>query len=288
MLRITHCTRYRYALPAAESHNVVRLMPLSDEDQQCIWFQLRVVPTTRIRDYEGPGGREHYFLVREPHTLLEITAESLVRTCRENPFMDLNLVLDDWSFYRTEAVRQGYAEFLAPTRLVPIIPEVHAIAAAARVDAGPSAASFARSLTSYLFEWLTYEQGVTSSRTGLEEFMRERRGVCQDYAHLMLAVCRSRGIPARYVSGYVYSGAGEDSLVGEQTSHAWVECLLPGEVWRGFDPTNALLADDHYVKAHVGRDYDDIVPLRGTYRGASNHSIEVEVRVEAESAPVLT
>ena len=153
----------------------------------------------------------------------------------------------------------------------------------ARRKAGASAAAFLITLTGLLGRLLTYEAGVTDVHTKLEQFLNDRRGVCQDFAHLMLAVCRSRNIPARYVSGYVYRGSDEPTTHAEQATHAWVECLLPDGRWRGFDPTNNLLANDHYVKAHIGRDYTDVVPTRGVYRGSAKHELQVEVRIQAES-----
>ncbi|HLV81017.1 MAG TPA: transglutaminase family protein [Chthonomonadaceae bacterium] len=285
LLRIIHRTRSVYARPVTESHHQVRLMPLTDEDQSCLQFHLTTQPLARVRSFSTPSGNTHHFNIRSPHRQLEITAESLVETRRDNPFEGLNLVTDDWSFY-AEDVFQDYAEFLAPTRLVPAHPESARIARVARRKAGASVASFAITLTRLLSHLLTYAPGATSTHTRLDEFLQNRRGVCQDFAHLMLAVCRSQRIPCRYVSGYVYSPPAEAPTHAEQATHAWVECLLPGGVWRGFDPTNDLLANARYVKAHWGRDYADAAPTCGVYRGAADQRLQVEVKVEAVPHPV--
>ena len=145
-----------------------------------------------------------------------------------------------------------------------------------------------------------YTPGVTTVDTPLQDVVAGRAGVCQDFTHLMLAVCRRQGIPSRYVSGYLFTGeqAASDQtqrlsqgsvagrarsgLAGGDATHAWVECLLPNERWYGFDPTNNLLANDSYITVHHGRDYDDVTPLRGVYKGASEAVLEVSVRVIEE------
>ncbi len=124
-----------------------------------------------------------------------------------------------------------------------------------------------------------YAAGTTSVSTHLEEAFQLRRGVCQDFTHVMLGLCRSVGIPARYASGYLYNGP-RDTLVGAQASHAWCEVYLPEIGWIGFDPTNNNLADERYVKIAVGRDYEDVAPVGGSYRGTASCRMDVEVLVE--------
>jgi len=281
LLHVYHRTLYRYPTPATESHNELRLMPWNDDAQTRLDFRLTVRPSAPVFSYRLPGGTVHHFNVREPHTELEIVAEARVETRRTNPFESLNLLDDDWEFYRRFSVQQDFAEFLAPTRLVPLHAEAERIAQVARRKAGASAASFLITLTRLLNRVLTYEPGATHVHTTLDEFLANRRGVCQDFAHLMLSVCRSQGIPARYVSGYLHLALGQTATHLDSGTHAWVECLLPSGVWRGFDPTNSLLANEYYVKAHLGRDYADAAPTRGVYRGPAEHTMEAEVRVEA-------
>ena len=145
-----------------------------------------------------------------------------------------------------------------------------------------------------------YTPGATTVDTPLPDMVAARAGVCQDFTHLMLAVCRRQGIPSRYVSGYLFTGeqAASDQtqrlsqeaagsrersgLAGGDATHAWVECLLPNGRWYGFDPTNNLLANDSYITVHHGRDYDDVTPLRGVYKGATETTLEVSVRVIEE------
>ncbi len=309
-LRIFHTTRYEYPVSASESHNEARLMPLSDDDQTCLDFRLSVDPVVPIFAYDLPTGRVHHFNVRSPHRTLTVTAESLVITRRYNPFAGLQMVADDGEFYRNSQTRQRYAEYLAPTERVPLHPETDRIAAVARRQMGAGTASFLISLTRLLNRVLTYAPGTTDVNTPLHRVLEQRQGVCQDFAHLMLAVCRRQGIPARYISGYLYTGKrpteeadeaerdGEEPAGGEafrreeetlargglvsgDATHAWVECLLPDGNWHGFDPTNSLVTNDYYVKVHYGRDYGDVPPLRGVYRGPLPRTLEVSVTVTA-------
>ncbi|MCS6775511.1 MAG: transglutaminase family protein [Chloroherpetonaceae bacterium] len=294
-LRVYHTTRYLYPQPARESHNELRLMPRSDDDQTCLDFRLSITPQARIFAYDLPSGRVHHFNYRPPHNTLTIQAEALVVTHRSDPFYFLQLTTEDRAFYQLEGVRQRYAEFLAPTPRVPLVEDADRIAAIARRQAGASTASFLISLTRALYRVITYTPGATHVNTSLQQVLEKRQGVCQDFAHLMLAVCRRQGIPARYISGYLYTGQRHEEteahltaelpapLVSGDAMHAWVECLMPDERWCGFDPTNNLLANDHYIKVHYGRDYNDVAPVRGVYHGPAEHTLEVSVRVVREA-----
>lgn len=296
-LRVIHVTRYTYPTPAQDSRNEVRLMPLSDSDQTCLDFRLNTLPPARIFAYDLPTGRVHHFNIREPHEELTITAESLVVTHRHDPFAGLQLASDDGAFYTREGVRRRYIEYLTPTERVPFYPELDRIAAVARRRAGANTASFLIALTRLLHRVFTYAPGAGSSPAHLLE---QKQGICRDFAHLMLGVCRKQGIPARYISGYLFTGRRatpaepldgdleqgrrpeEGRLLSGDAMHAWIECLLPDEGWHGFDPTNNLLANDAYIKVHYGRDCGDVPPVRGVFRGPAGHSLDVAVRVVAD------
>lgn len=294
-LRIYHRTQYVYSTPAKESYNEARLMPVSDADQVCLDFRLAVTPSARVFAYDLPTGRVHHFNVRPPHDELIVQAEALVVTHVHNPFVSLRLTEDDSEFYTRPGVRQRYAEYLAPTDRVPLYPEMDRIARVARRQGGANSASFLIALTRLLNRVMTYVPGSTHVNTPLSQALELKQGVCQDFAHLMLGVCRRAGVPARYVSGYLYTGQNpaiegthqaqdveSPALLGGNAMHAWVECLLPDEKWHGFDPTNNLLTQESYVKVHYGRDYGDVLPISGVYRGSSTHTLEYEVHVYAE------
>jgi transglutaminase-like putative cysteine protease len=145
-------------------------------------------------------------------------------------------------------------------------------------------------LTSYIHHEFLYTPGITHVGTSALDALSLRQGVCQDFAHLMLAVLRTARLPSRYVSGYIETAqakeaaeAGLPDLIGSAATHAWVEILLPGQVWVGFDPTNNIPASDRHIVVAVGRDYNDVTPLRGSYRGPGFAELLVDVRVERQT-----
>ena len=300
-LRVLHQTRYLYSQSVNDSHNEVRLMPTSDDDQTCLSFRLSATPLVHVFSYELPVGRVHHFNLRPSHNELNLAVESVVITHRHNPFLDTDFDLDVDGFYQQEDFFERYVEYLSPTLRVPVLDSVTALAEQARTEAQPGPASFPMAVMGLLHRDFTYMPGSTDVDSPLERVIETRQGVCQDFTHLMLAICRHQGIPARYVSGYLYTGGADSKLAtpqrdsleeaakrpsldltGGDATHAWVECLLPNNRWYGFDPTNNLVTNDAYIKVHNGRDYDDVSPLRGVYRGGSESTLEVAVRVTAE------
>jgi transglutaminase-like putative cysteine protease len=180
--------------------------------------------------------------------------------------------------YGDSSIREQIWPYLQESRWVSRHPEVWRQAVDVTV---PFKAVFdqANALMKWVYREFRYESGVTNVNTHLEEAFQMRRGVCQDFTHVMLGLCRAVGIPARYASGYLYNGP-RDTLVGAQASHAWAEVYLPAAGWIGFDPTNNTLADERYVKISVGRDYEDVAPVRGSYNGTGHCRMEVQVEVE--------
>src|SRR5205823_6481515 len=176
------------------------------------------------------------------------------------------------------------ADGLDPSPLVPRLPTVAEMAAPFRVADPAETLGAVRELTEMVYRDFRYRQGVTDVHTTVEHIIKDRQGVCQDFAHLLIGLCRALDIPARYTSGYIArNGKGESSAPprGSDASHAWVEAFTPTHGWRGFDPTNNLLANDRYVKIAIGRDYRDVPPTRGTYQGGGTERLTVAVTVRA-------
>ena len=175
-------------------------------------------------------------------------------------------------------IRERVWLYLQGSRWVSKSPAVwgHAVDATAATKAIFDQAS---AVMAWIHEEFEYQPGMTTVSTHLEDAFSLRRGVCQDFTHVMLGMCRSIGVAARYASGYLYNGP-RDSLLGAQASHAWCEVYLPGTGWIGFDPTNNTLADERYVKVAVGRDYSDVAPVVGSYRGGGQSRLEICVEVE--------
>ena len=136
-----------------------------------------------------------------------------------------------------------------------------------------------------VYDSFEYESGITEVHSPIEHALRERRGVCQDFAHIITTLARAWGVPTRYVSGYMYHRGNKDRS-GADATHAWVESYLPSLGWVGFDPTNNILAGERHVRAAVGRDYSDVPPTRGTYKGVAESELSISVGIEPTQAPV--
>lgn len=280
-LHVTHRTRFTYAEPAKESFNEARLRPSSREGQRCDDFRLRVVPPATISDYTDLyHNGVHLIEVTRAHRELTVTATSRVNT-RDIP---AGPPRDGVSLPLADIVQCSRLElchdFLQPSGYVDLSPELWRVAVDATLGVA-DAWQAALALMRHIHGEFRYQPSAThvNSRTG--DVLKTRAGVCQDFAHLLVGLCRTLKIPARYVSGYLYNGPA-DQLQGAQASHAWVEIFLPTHGWCGLDPTNNRIVDGHYVRIAVGRDYADVSPLRGTYRGTPDRQMLVDVLVTTE------
>ena len=279
LLRIYHETEYRYAAPVSDSYVEARLRPWSDSDQGCAEFSLTTTPAAQLFQCRTPLAWVDFFNLLAPHDSLRLTSEATVITMPRNPFERLDLTLQDWPLLQDEDLRRRFWEYVQPPREPDVAEPVGRIAADLRRDTGPGVSAFLMELARSIHAEYTYDTRATIVTTPLAEVLAHRRGVCQDFAHLMLAVCRAVGVPARYVSGYLYT---EKPSEGNGAMHAWTEAYIPSCGWIGFDPTHGLLVDHQYVKVAVGRTYADVPPTRGMFRGPQEHSIAVRVRVTAE------
>jgi transglutaminase-like putative cysteine protease len=276
-LSVFHRTVFHYGMPVTHSVNTLHLEPRTFPYQKTIGALIRVIPATRVRRFTDLFQNiTHHFELPGAHSKLEI--ESRIKV--HNLPLDISAAsrAATMAGYGDSSVRELIWPYLQESRWVSRHPEVWRQA----VDvAGPFTAVFdqANALMEWIYREFRYEPGVTSVNTHLEEAFQMRRGVCQDFTHVMLGLCRAVGIPARYASGYLYNGP-RDTLVGAQASHAWAEIYLPAAGWIGFDPTNNTLADERYVKISVGRDYEDVAPVRGSYNGTGHCRMEVKVEVE--------
>jgi len=275
-LSVLHRTTFHYAAPVVDSVNVLHLEPQDFPSQKTLSSLIRVIPAVRLRRFTDLFQNvTHEFELPDPHVKLEIDSRLRVHT--------LPVVLSDVSRHGTledisdPAVREWMWTYLQESRWVSKVPEIWRAA----VDATFGLRSVfdqAEALMTWIHREFRYESGVTAVNTHLEEVFGLRQGVCQDFTHVMIGMCRAIGLPARYASGYLYNGP-QGVLLGSQASHAWCEVYLPEAGWTGFDPTNNTLADERYVKIAVGRDYDDVAPIEGSYRGTAHCRMEVHVEV---------
>ncbi len=276
-LSVLHRTVFHYGSPVRESVNTLRLEPRTFPYQKTLSAFVRVLPATRIRRFTDLFQNvNHHFELPEPHSKLEIESRIRVHNLPlDLPSESLTAGLDS---YHDPVVKERIWSYLHESPRVSLTPEVWR----QTVDVtGTHHSVFGKA--SAMMEWIHrefhYAPGATSVKANLEESFALRRGVCQDFTHVMLGMCRSVGVAARYASGYLYNGP-RDTLVGAQASHAWCEVYLPAAGWIGFDPTNNTLADERYVKIAVGRDYEDVSPVEGSYRGTGHCRLEIKVEVE--------
>lgn len=246
-------------------------------------YRVLVKPKTTVYEYETIGGFVNHFAVNEPHEELDIVAESIVETVAKNLFGTLDLLSEDHDPNPSDEYRKTHAEFLCESPYVLPSRQVSDLAFLVMADSKGNTAQFVLNLKEYIFKHFTYQPNLTNVHSLLNEVLELKAGVCQDFSHLMIACCRMVGLPTRYVSGYLYLGE-SDKLRGTEATHAWVEVLMPDQTWLAVDPTNNILADERYVKVHVGRDYSDVTPIKGVFVGYGTKSMDVTVAVKAFSS----
>jgi transglutaminase-like putative cysteine protease len=264
-LGVEHATVFAYDEPIAEAYTELRLRPQDAGGQRCSSFLLAAEPPdVNVQQHaDAFGNTVHNFDVLEPHDRLTLVATSGVFT--PDGFIDTPGAL---------GVLEAH-DYLSSTLHTPSLD-----GALAELDEHPGAEAVerARALMGAIAKRLVYERGVTDVQTRADEVIALGRGVCQDFAHVLIAACRTVGIPARYVSGYLYDAEAE---AGHAASHAWVDIFSDDRGWVSFDPTHDREQNDHYVRVAVGRDYADVPPTRGVYRGNAAEELAVSVRVWA-------
>ena len=306
---ITHTTRLAYSAHVVEGVMDVRLGPRSDAHQRWQEYDLRATPNAAIRRYyDGFGNTAHLVTIARPHEAVELVSRGVVETVLDDPF---RLPLSE----PPPLGPSELADYLTPSEIVPTDAALEAMAAPYRPANANETLEAVQALMGLVYREFQYEQHVTTVATTVPEVLRGRTGVCQDFAHVLIGLCRAIRLPARYVSGYIVPRQVAPSMQQTQTlgtmtqsqmlqapmggrvptdqgggvpgpsrgagaSHAWVEVYTPTHGWRGFDPTNNLLASTHHVKMGIGRDYNDVPPTRGTFRGMADEKLSVEVVAE--------
>ncbi len=263
-LEIVHETRYRYTGPIAETVMEVRLRPMDGNGQRCLEFHLDVSSGIEPRTYrDGFGNDVHYFNLVHPHTRLSVTSRSVVETGLELDAEPGEELVQDFLRYRSPVKDVAGVRELASQH--PITDTGSGIAVERALD----------ELTLSISRDFAYDRAVTNVYSAVDEVLALRAGVCQDFAHLFIAVARAMGVPARYVSGYIHDPR-ERGVMG--ASHAWAEAWVPQTGWVGYDATHPIRAAEHHVRVAVGRDYSDAAPTRGVYVGSATGSMDVRVR----------
>lgn len=273
-LQITHTTKYRYSKPVGQSYNEARLEPRSDRHQAVLASRVEVDPSTRVvRHVDYWGSVVHHFDIQVPHQALTVVGRATVETGTEPAQPGEST----WAQLGDETIRDQFEELLAPTPTVAWDDEL-AAAAAELAAASETPADAAEAAAAWVHDRLEYRPGSTHVRSTVAEVLEQGSGVCQDFAHVNLALLRAMGIPSWYVSGYLHPRADaalDEVIVGE--SHAWVAAFT-GAVWP-LDPTSLKPVAERHVRVAAGRDYHDVAPFRGIYAGHATQDLEVTVEL---------
>ena len=282
---IRHVTRFRYSAPISASIMEVRMQPRSEGGQRCVSFSLQTSPRAKVMAYRDDiGNFVHHFDVPGRHGQLTITAQALVEM---RPAAQLPTALDGdaWGYLDALTANGEYYDYLAPSPRTQPGPALAGLARELGLERGSDPLTLLRTLNTAIYQHFDYAPQSTDVNSPIDEAIASGRGVCQDFTHIMLALLREVGVPCRYVSGYLFHRTDTGDRSSVDSTHAWVDAFLPGLGWVGFDPTNDLVAGERHIRAATGRDYGDVPPTRGVFKGKAETELSVAVKVAPSEAP---
>jgi transglutaminase-like putative cysteine protease len=277
--KIRHVTRYTYEQPVRDSANQVMLYPIEDEFQVILHHTVAITGNPQVIIHEDyHGNKVGTFTHAQPHHELVIDSQLVVVTSTRAFPADDRPTEEQWAALNSLKHDLRFIDFVRQENFSSL-EELGKVTENVRCkDCSPLAS--AGDLCQYVFNEFTYRKGITTVETTVEEIWKIKSGVCQDFAHIMLVMLRQLGIPSRYVSGYICPN--KTGMRGEGATHAWVEAYIPEYGWLGFDPTNNCIVTETHVRLAVGKNFSDCSPVKGTYRGTSNHTLAVSVSVSYE------
>lgn len=278
VFNIHHITKYEYDRPVKESVNEIRIYPFASNDQEVLYHEIFVTDHPEIllvNDYWG--NRTGMFNLITGHKELVIESKLIIRTLSaEKKEIKSKAVLDD---LKKQLQDDLMLLELASAREIELKKEINAIIKEFVIP-GMTVAAIVEKCNEYIYKNFKYIKGITTIETTIKEILKHRSGVCQDFAHVMLEILRTLGIPSRYVSGYICPN--KNGMRGEGATHAWVEAWIPGEGWIGIDPTNNVWVTNNHIKLAIGRNFNDCSPIKGTFKGPARQSLSVYVSVSYE------
>jgi len=288
--RIKHITEYKYQFPASLCHNLICQGPALHEFQEVLEHELKIDPVPRIRetrrDFFDNGLT--YFSIEHTHNQLLVEADSLVRVLTPGWMHVRPSETENWesvvSWLNTTAARNDTRQFYLESPYVRFLSEITEYSRVSFTPGRPIMEAVL-DLCNRIYHDFTFTPGFTEISTPIETVFEHRKGVCQDYAHFALSCIRSLGLAARYVSGYIETlpPPGKPKLFGVDASHAWFSVLVPEAGWVEFDATNNLLVNDQHIRAAYGRDFSDVVPLKGIVYSGGKQEMVVKVDVRRET-----
>jgi len=282
LLKLTHTTDLTYSDLVSESVMELRMAPRQEQDQHRLSFALAIGPATNVTSYfDWLGNTVHTFTIMALHRQIRIVATSVVETDR--PRKEVERFADRWPIAQNEQVDYALYDYLNFGGPIVDSRQLHALANVLRPEPGFSQGELALRILHLINEKFTYKKGITSAASPITDILDTGAGVCQDFTHLMIGLARALGIPARYVSGLVHPDA--EKYRGFTQTHAWCELYFPSAGWVGFDPANNCILGANFVKVAIGRDFRDVPPNKGLYRG--NAAEEIDVKVQSEPLAVI-
>jgi transglutaminase-like putative cysteine protease len=266
---IRHVTKFTYETAISESVMEARMQPRNDGLQRCLRFGLSTTPVSRVRMYQDHAGNTvHHFNIPGPHSRLTITAEALVESAATaDPPAPLDSV--EWARVDSLTASGDFCDLLNPSPFARRTALLDLLACDIGLSRGDDPLGTVRQLSTEIYNRFEYSPSATRVDSPIDEALEAletRRGVCQDFAHIMIALVRQLGVPCRYVSGYLCHHVDSAIRSPDGATHAWVEAWLPTLGWVGVDPTNNLVAGERHIRVAVGRDYADVPPTRGSSR----------------------
>ncbi len=283
--KLLHITEFQYDGPVSESYNEVRLRPMQDDRQSCLSFRISTIPPTQPSAHlDFFGNWVHQFNVLPDHRMLRIETESAVMVENSFPLQAAGPKLADLNKDR-EQLCDDFYDLLSPTEYVPQPKSLGPLVEAAERECDGTVLGFVQTAAKNIHTDFRYEKGATQVKSTIIDALTTGAGVCQDFAHILIALARNRGLPARYVSGYLVPrkaaepGASIEEVIGGQASHAWTEIYIPDLGWIPQDPTLGRPVGLQHVRIAYGRDYGDVAPVRGVYKGHAGQRLSVDVRV---------
>ncbi len=268
---IRHITRFRYSEAVRESVMELRMQPRSEGPQALRNFQIVTNPRAQLYAYSDyMGNAVYHFNVLREHEELRIEIQAVVEMAGMPSLLDHVDGLE-WQRYNPYNLKLDHFDLLEPSKFTPQSQALSLFMGKYGLAQPPAdPLTSLKALSTQIYDHFEYEAGVTEVHSPIDHALGEGRGVCQDFAHIMIAAARGWGIPARYVSGYLFHRKDDDMRSDIDASHAWIEAYLPSLGWVGFDPTNNTLAGERHIRVAVGRDYADVPPTRGTYKGGAD------------------
>jgi transglutaminase-like putative cysteine protease len=275
---VRHITGFHYLPAVRESMMEVRLRPRNEGRQRCLSFQLDIEPSTNVMSYRDfLGNTVHHFDIAGSFTEIKVSSQALVELQPHEPETDSGT----WNDLDRRTEAEDHWEMLLPSQFACFSDRLKDLAKELKCVRRGTPQEFLVELNSAIYGAFQYVPNSTKVDSPIDEALEARQGVCQDFSHIMIALARSLRIPCRYVSGYLYHEPKEKDRSLESASHAWVEALLPNLGWTAFDPTNNLVASDRHIRVALGRDYADVPPTRGVYKGEAESELAVAVTVSS-------